>query len=119
MSITLASGKLIQINGATIENDDTGACMEFTINFETNTFTAIMRTGALTAGNVKPGQYGDYVTVFVNLTTGKWTSTNGFSGTVGAGGLANFVNQFKADRNATESFCAGGSGIMPGTQVPW
>jgi hypothetical protein len=119
MSITLASGKLIQINGATVENNDTGALMDFTVNFETNTFTATMRTGALASGALKPGQYGDYITITANLVSGKWTSSNGFSGTIGAGGLANFVNQFKADRNATETFSAGASGIMPGTQVPW
>jgi hypothetical protein len=119
MSITLTTPKKVALNDVVIENNTQGACMGYSIDFFSNTFVATLRTGVVQGGNLNAGVYGDLVTLTVNLTTGAWTSSNGLTGTVPGGALANFVNQFKTDRNATESYAAGSSGIMPGVQVPW
>jgi len=116
--ITLTTGKLVAINGVTQENDSQGANTGYTLDFMGNTvtFTFDIGSGAPAAFNI--GVYNQRVTVTVNLTTGAWTSSNGFSGTISGASLTNFVNQAKAVRNTAETFVAGNS-VMPGTQTAW
>lgn len=118
MSITLTTGRLVSINGVQQENDTQGANTGYTIDFLGNsvTFFFAIGSGAPAAFNI--GVYNVPVSVTVNLGSGAWTSTNGFSGTVAAGPLANFVNQTKAVRNTAETFVAGNS-VMPGNQITW
>lgn len=121
MSINLTTPKVISVTGSQnfSETDAQGALMSYSIDFFGQTFTGVFRTGTVTGGNLNAGAFGDTVTLVVNLVTGAWTSSNGFSGTIGSTPLNNFNAQFKTDRNAAEGFAAGASGIMPGTQVPW
>lgn len=119
MSITLTSGTLVQINGATVENDTVGACMSMSVDYFSQTVTFVFRTGTLQNGNLNAGLYGPTVTLVVNLSTGAWTASTGQSGTIGAGALASFNSQIKSDRNLVETFAAGGGAILPGAQVAW
>jgi len=118
MSITLTTGKLVAINGVTQENDSQGACVSFSVDFLANvaTFTFGIGSGAPAAFNL--GVYNAPVSVSVNLATGAWTSTNGFSGVIAGAALTNFVAQSKSNRNTAETFVAGNS-VMPGTTVAW
>jgi len=65
------------------------------------------------------------VTIQVNLQTGAWASfddkapQNNKAGTFTGAAFTNFVNTVKTLRNSIETFAAGGSGILPGTQVSW
>ncbi len=117
--ITLTTGQLVQINGVTKENDTQGVVTGFSVDFlgNTATFHLSIGSGAPSAFNI--GVYNAPVDVTVNLSTGVWTSTNGFSGTVAGAALTSFNNQVKADRNLMETFASGNSNIMPGTQVAW
>jgi hypothetical protein len=124
MSITLTTGTLVQINGSTVENDTIGACISMHVDYFAQTVTFVFRTGVIASGNLNAGNYGPTITLTVVLATGAWTSFNSstgasLSGTIGAGALANFVAQLKSDRNLVETFAAGASGILPGTQVSW
>jgi len=119
VSITLTTGKLVVINGVTQENDTIGACVSMHIDYLANTAVFTFQIGQLVAGNINIGAYSTPITLTVNLATGAWTNSAGQSGTIGAGALASFVNQVKADRNAIESFAAGASAILPGLQVVW
>jgi len=118
MSITLTTGRLVQINGVTTENNTQGANTGYAVDFlgNTVTFNFSIGSGAPAAFNI--GVFNLPVSLTVNLATGAWTSTNGSSGTIGAGPLANFVSQTKAIRNTVETFVAGNS-VMAGTQVAW
>jgi hypothetical protein len=119
MSITLNSAKQVSINGVSVENDTTGGCCSFSIDYIGNTATLVFQIGAILNGNLNIGVYSTLVTVNVNLTTGVWSSSNGQSGTLTGVAFTNFVTQMKADRNLFETFAAGASNIMPGTQVSW
>ncbi len=117
--ITLTTGKLVVINGVTQENNTQGACTGFTVDFLANTATFSFQIGSGAPASFNIGVYSTLVTITVNLTTGAWTSSNGLSGIVPSGPLTNFNNQMRSDRNLSEVFAAGSSGVMPGTQVPW
>lgn len=126
MSITLTTPTVVAISGAisAIENDSIGACMAMNVDYFSQTVTFIFRTGSLQGGNLNAGQYGPTVTLVVNLQTGAWNSSNSqtnqqLSGIIGAGALASFNSQLKSDRNLSETFTSGASGILPGVQVPW
>ena len=119
MSITLTNGTLVQINGATVENDVIGAVTSMTVDYLGQTAVFVLRTGSLLNGNINVGNYGQTVQLTINLATGSWSSSAGQSGTMGPVALNNFNSQFKADRNTVETFAAGGGNLMPGTQVPW
>lgn len=116
--ITLTTGRLVQINGVTQENDTQGVNTGFAVEFLGNTATFNLAIGSGAPSSFNIAVYNLPVAITVNLGSGAWTSTNGFSGTIGAGALANFVAQTKAVRNTVESFVAGNS-VMPGTQVAW
>lgn len=118
MSITLTTGRLVTINGVTQENDTQGVNTGYAVDFlgNTVTFTFAIGSGAPALFNI--GVYNLPVSLTVNLTNGAWTSTNGFSGVIAGGPLANFVSQTKAIRNTVETFVAGNT-VMSGTQVPW
>jgi hypothetical protein len=118
MSITLTTGKLVQINGATVENNTTGACTLFDVDYLANKATFTLRTGTIQSGNLNAGVYGDTVTVSLDLTTGNYQSSNGFSGTITGTQLSQFNTLLKNVRNGNEAFVAA-TPIMPGTQVPW
>jgi hypothetical protein len=121
MSITLTNGKLIQVNGVTVENDSVGATTVLSVDFFASTVSYTLRTGSLIPGppqNLNAGAFGDTVTVTINLISGAWTSSNGLNGTIAAGQLTQIQNQFKGDRNLSEQHAVNQS-IMPGTQVPW
>ncbi|HEV2399495.1 MAG TPA: hypothetical protein VGS27_21305 [Candidatus Sulfotelmatobacter sp.] len=119
MSITLTTGVLLQLNGATIENDVSGFVSAFHVDFLTNSVLITLLQGNVVGNVASQGQYGATVNVTVNLSTGAWTSSNGKAGTVTGASFTTFVSQMKADRNLMETFAAGASGIMPGTQVAW
>ncbi|SRR6266436_342105 len=117
--ITLTTGKLVAINGVTQENDTIGGIVSMHVDYLAQTVTFVLQIGQLVSNNINVGAYSSPVTVTINLVTGAWTSSGGQSGTVGAGALTTLNNQFKSDRNAVETFAAGGSGILPGTTVAW
>lgn len=117
--ITLTTGKLVAINGVTQENDTQGAVVSYTVDFLANTATFVLQIGSGAPAAFNVGVYSVPITVTVNLVTGAWLSSNGLSGTIGGGALANFNTSIKADRNLAEGFSAGGSGILPGTQTAW
>lgn len=119
MSITLTTGKNIVINSVPFENDASGAVTDFTVDFIGNTLSFTLMTGTTSGSTFTAGSLGDIVKVTINLTTGGWKTSTGLSGIIGGGAIASFVAEIKADRNAAETFAAGGSNIMPGTQVPW
>jgi uncharacterized membrane protein YfbV (UPF0208 family) len=118
MSITLTTGKLVQVNGVTLENNTTGADMSFDIDFFANVATFTLRTGVLQSGNLNPGVYGDTVTVSLNMVTGAYQSSNGVSGTISGTQLQQFQTMMKNLRNGNEVFVAA-TPIMAGIQVPW
>jgi hypothetical protein len=117
MSITLTTGKLVAINGVTQENDTQGAAVSMTMDWIGNigTIKFSIGSGAPSAFNV--AVYDSPVVLTVNMTTGAWTSTDGSSGTFSGAGFTSFQNQFKAIRNAAETFAS--SHFMPGTTVAW
>jgi hypothetical protein len=121
MSITLTTGSLVVVNGTQIENNTTGGESHFSMDFLANTVSFELVQGTIQSGNINAGNYPPKITVTVNLTTGDWFATSGMSGHIPPSNpqLVAIANQFKADRNAMETFAAGASGIMPGTQVPW
>jgi hypothetical protein len=125
MSITLTNPTLVEVNGATVENDTDGAATLKNNDYLANQLVFTLRTGTLQSGDLNAGNYGPYVTVTVDLATGNWwssdSSANGpkMNGTMSASDLANFQSGVAANRNMIEAFAAGPSGIMPGTQVPW
>jgi hypothetical protein len=119
MSITLTTGTQVSINSVSVENDTQGAVLNFTTDFLANTCTFNLAQGVVQGSNFNVGVYGSRLSVNVNLTTGAWTSSNGLSGTLAGAGFNNIVAQFKSDRNLMESFSAGASNILPGTQVAW
>jgi hypothetical protein len=117
VSITLTTGKTVSINGTQVENDTQGSCtilhMDFIGNIGSLSFS--IGSGAPSAFNI--GVYDAPVTLTVNMTTGAWTTSVGTSGTFSGAGFVSFQNQFKAIRNAAETFAA--SQFMPGVQVAW
>jgi len=117
--ITLTTGRLVQINGVTQENDTQGVVTGFTVDFLGNTATFFLSIGSGAPSAFNVAVYNTPVSVTVNLSTGAWSSSNGLSGNVSGAALTNFVTQVKGDRNLMETFAAGASGIMPGTQTPW
>ena len=119
MSITLTNPLLVAFNGVTQENDTVGAVVSLDVDYLANVATYKFATGALLNGNLNPGTYGKTVLVTLNLTTGAWTDYNGHSGVLSGVAFTNLVAQLKGDRNQAETFAAGASGILPGTQVAW
>jgi hypothetical protein len=119
VAITLTTGKLVTINGVTQENDTQGVVTGFLIDFLGNTVTYHLSIGSGAPAAFNVGVYNTPISVTVNLSTGVWFSTNGFSGTISPAGLSGFISQIKGDRNLMESFSASGSGILPGVQAAW
>lgn len=117
MSITLTTGKLVAINGVTQENDTQGAAVSLDMDWMGNIGTVRFSVGSGAPSAFNIGVYDTPITLTVNMTTGAWTSTNGSSGTFAGAGFTNFQNQFKAIRNAAETFAA--SQFLPGVQVAW
>jgi hypothetical protein len=117
MPITLTTGKQVSVNGVQQENDTQGAAitlhMDWTMNVGTLNFS--IGSGAPSAFTV--GVYDQPVQLVVNMTTGAWSTSIGTSGVFSGAGFTSFQNQFKAIRNAAETFAA--SQFMPGVQVPW
>jgi hypothetical protein len=119
MSITLTSGKLVAINGVTQENDSVGAVTLMEVDYVTGNVRFCLKTGSINGLTLAPGVYGEDVTLIINAITGNWRDSNGHSGNIAGATLTNFVSQMKAIRNTVETFAAGASGVMPGTQVAW
>lgn len=107
------------ISGSITESDTIGACTYMVVDYRAQTVTFEFRQGVLASGNITAGNYSPVITMTVSLVTGAWTTSSGQSGTIGAGALASFNSQIKSDRNLVETFAAGGSGILPGSQVAW
>src|ERR1700757_1625955 len=107
--ITLTTPKTVAINGVTQESNTQGVCIGFAVDFLANTITFQFHIGSGAPAAFNIGVYSTLVTLTVNLTTGAWVSSNGFSGMAGGAALNNFINQLKADRNIAESFAAGAS----------
>jgi len=117
MSITLTTGKAVSINGVQQENDTQGAAVLLDYDFLANIATMRFSIGSGAPAAFNVGVYDSPITLRVDMTTGAWTTTSGASGIFSGAGFTNFQNQFKAIRNAAETFAA--SQFMPGTQVAW
>jgi hypothetical protein len=125
MSITLTTGTNVVINGVTFENDTQGGCTDMNVNYNANTVTFTFRSGVASGTAIVPGAIPPTVTLTVNMTTGVWASfdslnsLNNKAGTFSGAAFTTFVANMKTVRNNIESFVAGASGILPGTQVAW
>lgn len=119
MSITLTTPQSVVINGTTIENDTAGFVTSYSIDFIANLAYIYLNQGTVSGNVATVGHYGGSANFTVNLITGAWTASNGGAGTFSGPGLASFLSEIKADRNLMETFAAGSSGLMPGTQVAW
>jgi hypothetical protein len=119
MSITLTNAEQWLIGGVSQENNNAAANMRYTVDFSNpNTVTFEFQTGVVSGATVIPGQHSTSTHLTVDMATGKWVSSNGLTGTVPAGPLANFVAQFKAIRNSVESYAVA-QNIILGTAVAW
>ena len=121
MSITLTTAKSVTVTGqgAITENDTQAAAVVLTMDWLANvgTIRFSLGSGAPSAFNI--GVFDTPDTLTVNMTTGAWTTTNGQSGTFSGAGFTNFQNQFKAIRNAAETFASTTITPLLGTQVAW
>jgi hypothetical protein len=105
--------------GVLSETDNVAGVSTFTVDFLSGTVTFTLILGTLLNGNVNAGVYPPRINVTVNLATGAWNSSNGLSGTINPASLTSVISQFASDRNLMETFSAGASGILPGTQTAW
>lgn len=126
MTITLTSPTAVSgtIAGTPVsENDTQGAAVLLDMDWLSNVGSIKFSVGSGAPSNFNIGVFDSPIILSVNMTTGVWSAVNTKSGvTVGSGtfsgaGFTNFQNQFKAIRNAAESFAA--TQFMLGTQVPW
>ena len=122
MSITLTTGNLVAVNGVTKVNDTSAFCTNMMVDYVAGTATFAFKIGTMSGNTFTTDtQYGNTVTLTVNLITGNWASfdtVNGNkAGNISGAALTNFVNEHIAIQNAIETFAAGASGILPGTQV--
>jgi hypothetical protein len=107
------------ISGSLSENDTQGAATVLDMDWMSNVGTIRFAVGSGAPANFNIGAVGSSqtITLSVNMTTGAWTATSGQSGTFSGAGFTNFQNQFKAIRNAAETFAS--TQFMLGSQVAW
>lgn len=125
MSITLTTPVTVTATGGSVpsENNIQGSAVSLDMDWLANigTIRFSIGSGAPSAFNI--GVYDVPIILTVNMTTGAWSAVNSKtgvvvgSGTFSGAGFTNFQNQFKAIRNAAESFAA--NQFMPGVQVAW
>lgn len=118
MSITLTNQLTLAAGGVTQETDAAGAATYMEVSWP-NSVRLFFRTGNVAGGVFTPGaSIGTTVQVFIDLSTGSWTSTNGLSGTLGGAALTNLQTTVKGWRNASENFAVNNN-VVPGSQVAW
>ena len=121
MSITLTNSISVSQGATVVETDAAAAAMGITMDFQLNNPALMIRlkTGNVNGSSLVPGSIAPTdVEISVDLTSGRWSTTNGMSGTVGAGALAGLVSTLKGFRNSAESFAVN-QGVVAGNQVPW
>ena len=126
MSITLTTGTNVVINGIAFENDTQAGCIDMNVNYNANTVTFTFRSGVVSGTAIVPGAIPPTIILAVNMSTGVWNSFDGSNnpannktGTFTGAAFTTFVANMKTVRNNIETFAAGASGILPGTQVAW
>jgi hypothetical protein len=119
MSITLTTAKTVSINGSQVESDTQAAATLLDYDFLANVATLRFNIGSGAPSAFNIGVYDTPATLTVNMTTGTWSTTSGQSGTFSGAGFTSFQNQFKAIRNAAETFAAAQITPVLGTQVAW
>ena len=121
MSITLTDAISVSQGATIVETDAAAAAMDITMDFQlANPALMInLKTGNVSGNSLVPGNIAaDQIQISIDLTSGRWSATNGLSGTVGAGVLTGLVNTLKNFRNSAESFAVN-QGVVAGTQVSW
>lgn len=129
MSITLTTPTVASVTGVNpiSETDSQGGITNTDIDHNAQVASFTLKQGAASGQALIPGTYLglSVITIQVNMTTGAWTSfddknpMNNKAGTFTGAAFTNFVNSMKTLRNMVETFAAGNSGILPGTQVNW
>jgi hypothetical protein len=77
------------------------------------------KAGHVSGPSLNPGTVpAGLVTLSVDLVLGKWSATNGTSGTLSAANLTALIASLTALRNTAESFAAA-NGVVPGAAVAW
>jgi hypothetical protein len=120
MSITLSAPNVQTVTkgGSVIETNDAAAVVNYKFDYTANALLWEGDAGQMVSGAFVPGGHADRVTVYVDLATGKWNTSNGLSGTFNAGTLNAIVALGKSNRNTLEGYLVA-AGVFPGTQVPW
>lgn len=116
--ITLTSAFAFTVGGIAQETDASAALVNYSVNWQSNLLTCELAFGSFAGGVFTQGTRVNGVQITLNLSTGTWTSSNGFSGTLSGPALAGVNANFKSDRNTIEAFCVANN-IAPGVQTPW
>jgi len=129
MTINLTTATVATITGPNplSENDAQAGCTLLDIDFNGQIAIFTFKQGTAASQALNAGAYLGLstVTIQVNLQTGAWASfddkapQNNKAGTFTGAAFTNFVNTVKTLRNSIETFAAGASGILPGSQVSW
>lgn len=125
MSIALTTPFTVSLNGTQVENDTTGACIGYSVDYIGNALIYFFAIGTLAGSppNLVAGPQGQIqgksIQVTVNLLTGAWSDNLGDSGTIPGSILNPIVAQLLANRNSAEGFMAVSGGLMPGVVTAW
>jgi|SRR5580765_1608512 len=129
MTINLTTATVATVTGPSplSENDAQAGCTLLDVDYNGQIATFTFKQGTASGQALNAGAYLGLstVTIQVNLQTGVWSSfddknpLNNKAGTFTGAAFTTFVNMMKNLRNTVESFVAGTSGILPGTQVSW
>ena len=130
MSIALTTP--FTLSGSVTENDTTGGCSGFSVDFIGGTTTFTLEVGTLSGSGAStalvPGTYGPVVTVTMSLVTGAWvaytqtlsapTPVSFASGVINGTQVQQFIALLDSIRNGNEQFASGNT-VMPGTYTAW
>ena len=123
MSITLTNALSVSQGASVIETDPQAAVMTMSADFQITTpsFNATLKAGNVSGVSLNPGSVtaaSGNITIGVDLTSGRWSASNGVSGTLSGAALTSLTNSLKTLRNTVETF-ATANGIIVGSQVAW
>lgn len=118
MPIQKASGQIetFTLGGSTVETHDASALSAVNTQFLSSIITAQFVDGTPANNSFASFPRANTATLTINLSTGKWTTSVGTTGTLSAGQLNAIKNNQTNLRNGLENV-ANAIGLLPGTVV--
>lgn len=118
ISLSAANIETLTLGGVTVSTHDTEAISTSQTDFLGNQITVTFAQGTPASNSFASDARAKIHSLTIDMSTGKWNTSTGVTGTLGAGALTTLQTNQRNLKNAMETI-ANNIGLIPGTVVAW